>query len=121
MPYFAKQYIYNNYTEDIVTWTNISDKDCLPMPYLFRNYTEMPKLEQKALQLAKGTILDVGCGSGSHSLYLQEQKGLKVKAIDISKGAIKACKKRGVKKAKVKDVLKENKTYDTLLLLMNIF
>ncbi len=34
----------------------------------------MPKLEQKALQLAKGKILDVGCGAGSHSLYLQENE-----------------------------------------------
>ena len=67
------EYYNNNYTEDIVTWTNISDKDSLPLPYLFRNYAEMPKLEQKALQLVKGKVLDVGCGSGSHSLYLQNK------------------------------------------------
>ena len=112
-------YQNGKYSEDIITSTSISDEDILPIPYLFRDYSEMPKIEQKALDLAYGKVLDIGCGAGSHSLYLQEQKGLKVKAIDISKGAIKACKKSGVKKAKVKDVLKENKTYDTLLLLMN--
>ena len=109
----------DNYTEDIITSTNISEEDVLPLPYLFRSYSEMPKLEQKALDLAYGKVLDIGCGAGSHSLYLQDEKGFKVKAIDISKGAIKACKKRSVKKAKVLDLLDETKHYDTILLLMN--
>ena len=112
-------YHNDNYTEDIITSTSISEEDILPLPYLFRNYNEMPKLEQKALDLAYGKVLDVGCGAGSHSLYLQEEKHLIIKAIDLSKGAIKACKKRGVKKAKVKDILDETKQYDTILLLMN--
>ena len=111
-------YQSGNYTEDIITSTSISGDDILPIPYLFRSYNEMPKLEQKALDLSLGTILDVGCGAGSHSLYLQE-KGLKVKAIDISKGAIKVCKKRGVQNAEVKNILDETSTFDTLLLLMN--
>ena len=112
-------YQNDNYTEDIITSTNISEEDVLPLPYLFRSYSEMPKLEQKALDLAYGKVLDIGCGAGSHSLYLQDEKGLKVKAIDISKGAIKACEKRGVEKAKVKNILEETSTYDTILLLMN--
>ena len=112
-------YHNDNYTEDIITSTSISEEDILPLPYLFRNYNEMPKLEQKALDLAYGKVLDVGCGAGSHSLYLQEEKHLIIKAIDLSKGAIKVCKKRGVKKAKVKDILDETKQYDTILLLMN--
>lgn len=111
-------YYNNNYTEDIITSTNISEEDELPLPYLFRSFSEMPKLEQKALQLAKGSVLDVGCGSGSHSLYLQ-QKGLNIKAIDISKGAIDVTKKRGVFNAEVLDILNETKTFDTILLLMN--
>jgi cyclopropane fatty-acyl-phospholipid synthase-like methyltransferase len=111
-------YNRGNYTEDLVTSTNISDEDELPLPYLFRNYSKMPELEQKALQLAKGTVLDVGCGSGSHSLWLQE-KGLKVKAIDSSKGAIEVSKKRGVLHVELKPLLEETETFDTILLLMN--
>lgn len=107
-----------NYTEDIITSTSISDDDELPIPYLFRSYKDMPKLEQKALKLAKGKILDVGCGAGSHSLYLQE-KGLDVKAIDISGGAIQVVKQRGVLHAEVKNILNETETFDTILLLMN--
>lgn len=104
--------------EDIITSTSISSEDVLPLSYLFRNFSEMPKLEQKALQLAKGTVLDVGCGSGSHSLYLQE-KGLQVKAIDVSKGAIQVAKKRGVLNTEIKNILEETEAFDTILLLMN--
>ena len=109
----------NNSPEDLITETNISEADEMSVAYLFRNYNEMPKLEKKALQLAKGKILDVGCGAGSHALYLQE-KGVDITAIDISTNAIKACELRGLKKVYVQDILDlENEKFDTILLLMN--
>lgn len=107
-----------NYTEDLITWTSISCKDRLPIPYLFRDFNEMPQLEQKAMQLCTGSILDVGCGAGSHSLWLQEQ-GYKVKAIDVSKRAIEVCKKRGVKNCEALSLIEETESFDTILLLMN--
>lgn len=111
-------YVNGNYTHDIVTSTNISDEDILPVPYLFRTYNEMPMLEQKALQLCKGKILDVGCGSGCHSLYLQE-KGYNVKGIDNSAGAIETAVLRGLKNVSHIELLDEKGKYDTILLLMN--
>lgn len=111
-------YQNGNYSDDIITSTNISDDDVLPLPYLFRDFKNMPKLEQKALKLAKGFVLDVGCGSGNHSLYLQNI-GLQVKAIDISKGAIEVAKQRGVSQAELQAILDETETFDTILLLMN--
>lgn len=109
----------NTSPEDIISETNISEADEMDVSYLFRSFDDMPKLEQKALQLAKGKILDVGCGAGSHSLYLQE-KGFDVTAIDISENAIKACQLRGLKNAKVQNILDlESETFDTILLLMN--
>jgi cyclopropane fatty-acyl-phospholipid synthase-like methyltransferase len=70
--------------------------------------------------LAKGKTLDVGCGAGSHSLYLQNERNLEVTSIDISENAIKACTLRGLKNTKVQDILKlENEKFDTILLLMN--
>ncbi|WP_250433990.1 class I SAM-dependent methyltransferase [Hanstruepera flava] len=111
-------YYNGNYSEDIITSTNISDDDELPLPYLFRTYNDMPKIEQKALQLAKGSVLDVGCGAGSHSLYLQN-KGLAVTAIDISQGAFEVSQKRGVKQIKQIHLLDETEHFDTILLLMN--
>lgn len=113
-----------DYSEDILTETSISEEDALPLPYLFRSYAEMPPLEQKALNQAKGKVLDVGCGAGSHSLYLQEQ-GLEVLAIDISKGAVEVTQLRGVQKARHIDLLHlpsadhSEEKFDTILLLMN--
>lgn len=111
-------YHNGNYTCDLITSTNISDDDELPLPYLFRNYKDMPKLEQKALKMTKGYVLDVGCGSGSHSLYLQE-KGFNVKAIDLSEGAVEVAKARGVLHVELTNILNETTTFDTILLLMN--
>jgi SAM-dependent methyltransferase len=116
----------NNSPEDIITETNISEADEMDVAYLFRSYKEMPKLEKKALQISKGKVLDVGCGAGSHSLYLQNDKNLEVTSIDISENAIQACQLRGLKNAKVQNILDleidsdshQNK-FDTILLLMN--
>lgn len=108
-----------NSPEAIITETNISEPDEMDVAYLFRAYNEMPNLEKKALQLSKGRILDVGCGAGSHSLYLQE-KGFDVTAIDISENAVETCRLRGLKKASVQNVLDvKNDSFDTILLLMN--
>ncbi len=113
-------YQLGNYTEDLKTETSISEEDDLPLPYLFRNYNEMPPIEQKALQVAYGSVLDVGCGAGSHTLYLQNERSLTITAIDLSAKSIETCKLRGVHHAFVQDVmtLKEVK-FDTILLLMN--
>ena len=112
-------YFHGKYTEDIITETNISEEDVLPLPYLFRSYSEMPPLEQKALQLLKGRILDVGCGTGSHSLYLQN-KGMEVTAIDTSPGAVEVCQRRGLKDVRHTELLQfKDKDFDTILLLMN--
>lgn len=111
-------YFHGNYTEDLYTETNISEKDEMPLPYLFRSFEEMPKIEQIALQLSKGKVLDVGCGTGNHALYLQ-QKGINVTAIDLSPGAVEVCKLRGVQNAEMIDILNVSEKFDTILLLMN--
>lgn len=110
----------NNSPEDIITETSISEEDEMSVDYLFRSYNEMPKLEQKALQLACGKTLDVGCGAGSHSLSLQNDRNLEVTSIDISEKAIETCKLRGVKNAIVKNILDfDEEKFDTIILLMN--
>ena len=114
-------YQTNNTPENLITETSISEVDEMSVAYLFRDFNQMPKLEQKALELAKGKTLDVGCGAGSHSLYLQNKKNLDVTAIDISKNAIEACRLRGLTSAKVTNILNldSNEKFDTILLLMN--
>lgn len=110
----------NNSPEDIITETSISEEDEMSVEYLFRSYDEMPKIEQKALQLAIGKTLDVGCGAGSHSLSLQNDRNLDVISIDISEKAIETCKLRGLKNVKVENILDfEGEKFDTIILLMN--
>jgi len=79
--------------------------------------------EQKAMEFVKGTVLDIGCGAGRHSLHLQE-KGIETVGIDISPLAIKICKLRGLKQAKVMSI--ENldfklNSFETLLMMGNNF
>jgi len=113
-------YQTGNYTEDLKTETSISEEDDLPLPYLFRSYDKMPEIEKKALNLSQGNVLDIGCGAGSHSLYLQEQRGMNVLSVDISPGAIEVCKLRGLKNAIQGDIMNMSPgTFDTILLLMN--
>ena len=113
-------YQTNSSPENIITSTSISEDDEMEVAYLFRSFDEMPAIEQKALQLANGKTLDIGCGAGSHSLYLQNERNINVHSIDISKNAIQACLLRGLKNIRAIDVLDlENEKYDTILLLMN--
>lgn len=105
---------------NIITETTISEPDEMPVSYWFRNYVQMPLIEQTALQQCCGSILDVGCGAGSHSLYLQDERNLDVMAIDISEKAIKVCASRGIRKVKQIDILDlSNQKFDTIILLMN--
>lgn len=113
-------YQTDNNPQNLITETTISEEDEMSVAYLFRSFNAMPKIEQKALELANGKTLDVGCGAGSHSLYLQNERNLDVTAIDISANAIKACELRGIRNAKIQDVMElEHEKFDTILLLMN--
>lgn len=90
----------------------------------FTKFEDWSKIQQNAIKLTKGKVLDIGTGAGRIPLYLQE-KGIDVLAIDNSPLAIKVCKERGVKKTKVLpiekiDVLKPQK-FDTILMLGNNF
>jgi SAM-dependent methyltransferase len=91
--------------------------------YYFSGYHDWMIIEQKALTYVKGFILDIGCGAGRHSLYLQE-KGYEIVGIDISPLAIKVCKLRGLKSAYIQslnDLTPEFGIFDTILMLGNTF
>ena len=96
------------------------DEDEIPVEQLFRTFDEMPPLEQKALELAQGKILDCGAGSGCHSLVLQEE-GKDVEAIDISPLSVEVMQKRGVKSVSQISLFQYNgiQKFDTVLMLMN--
>ena len=110
----------NKSADDLLTETSISEIDELPVEYFFRDFDEMNLLEQKALELSTGKILDIGAGAGSHSLYLQNEKKLEVFALDNSPKSVEVCQLRGVKNVWCSDILDfPVQTFDTILLLMN--
>ncbi len=90
----------------------------------FSKYGEWDKSERQAIRHAHGRCLDIGCGAGRVLLYLQ-QKGLDCVGIDYSPLAIKVCKLRGVKNAKVMgidDVTSFRKgAFDTIIMYGNNF
>lgn len=117
-------YQTNNAPENLITETSISEADEMSVAYLFRDFSAMPKIEKQAMKMAKGKVLDVGCGAGSHSLYLRNDKKLEVLPIDISANAIEACRLRGLENVMIQDVMKMDSNdpgnkFDTILLLMN--
>ena len=96
------------------------EEDEIPVAQLFRTFDEMPPLEQEALRLANGKILDCGAGSGCHALALQDM-GKDVEAIDISPRSVEVMQQRGVKHAYCINLFDDNflTKYDTILILMN--
>ena len=89
----------------------------------FSSYEDWSPHEKKAMEFVKGRVLDVGCGAGRHSLYLQE-KGFNVLGIDISPLAIKVCKLRGLRKAEVmaiEDLKFKPESFDTIIMMGNNF
>ena len=94
-------------------------EDEIPVPTLFRTHEEMPIQEQKAIELCRGRVLDVGAGSGCHSIILKEH-GLDVVAIDISELSIEVMKERGIDARNINyfdETFNEN--FDTILFAMN--
>lgn len=93
-----------------------------PRAYLSK-YHEWPEYSKKAMKYARGRVLDIGCGAGRHSIYLQE-KGFDAVGIDISPLAIEVCRLRGLRNAQVLSITQITArlgTFDTILMLGNNF
>ncbi len=93
-----------------------------PKAYLSK-YEDWPPHQRAALRLARGRVLDIGCGGGRHSLYLQ-RKGQQVLGVDISPLAIRTSKLRGLKEARLMSITQIGPKlgkFDTILMLGNNF
>ena len=94
----------------------------LPETY-FSVFEDWTTHQKRAMDFVKGKVLDVGCGAGRHSLYLQG-KGFDLLGIDVSPLAIKICKLRGVKKTQLMSIEKLNfksSSFDTVIMMGNNF
>lgn len=94
----------------------------LPKTY-FSEFEDWAPHQKQAMNFVKGKVLDVGCGAGRHSLYLQ-RKGFDVLGIDKSSLAIKICRLRGVKKVElmsIEEIDFKPSSFDTIIMLGNNF
>jgi SAM-dependent methyltransferase len=97
--------------------------DAISPELYFSVCEKWPHVEQRAMEFVKGRVLDVGCGAGRHALYLQE-KGFDVLGIDVSPLAVKVCKLRGLKEARVtsiEDIDFKKNSFDTIIMMGNNF
>ncbi|WP_022664003.1 class I SAM-dependent methyltransferase [Desulfospira joergensenii] len=114
-----KDYLAGNTGAEVQVKSSCIDMPPMTGAVMFRSFDKMNRIEQGALGLCRGHILDLGAGSGCHALYLQEQ-GMGVTALDISPGCMEVMKKRGVRNRVHGSILDlRNPGYDTLLMLMN--
>ena len=81
--------------EDVIVHSSMFDDDIIPVETLFRNFDQMPDLEKAALEMASGDILDIGAGSGCHSLALKSM-GKEPVAIDISPLSVAVMAEKGI-------------------------
>jgi len=99
--------------------SSLGTSEQVPVAHFFRDFGTMPALEKNALELCRGKVLDIGCGAGSHCLYLQDS-GLECTGLDRSCDAVETASRRGVKNTLCKDIFEVKVgNFDTLLLLMN--
>jgi len=105
----------------IAVHADLVEQDVIAVDYLFRDWLQMPALEQHALELCFGKVLDVGAGSGCHSRLLQ-QRGLTTLSIDTSPGACQVMALQGIPVIAQSLAFMPNRwngCFDTIILLMN--
>ena len=112
-------YFHTGKADKLRVLSSMFYEDEIPVPTLFRTLDEMPPQEQKAIELCQGRVLDVGAGSGCHSVITRE-RGLETVAIDISELAVEVMKARGLDARNV-NFFDETFTekFDTILFAMN--
>ena len=96
-------------------------KDVHPTAIYAHPYEKWPVLHQQMVRLARGLVLDLGCGVGRHLLYLQA-KGLQVVGLEIAPGLAKACSERGAEHVMVADMRClpfRDASFDTIMCLGN--
>lgn len=95
------------------------EEEHTPARVFFRGPEEFSALDEAALDLCRGRVLDIGAGAGCHSLALQA-RGVSVTALDVAPDAVEVMRRRGVADARCGDAFTfAGERFDTLLILMN--
>ena len=112
-------YHKNGEADTLIVHSSMFEDDEIPVGDLFRQIGQMSELEQIAMHLASGKILDVGAGAGCHSLALNKL-GKDVVAVDISPLSVKAMQEMGLDAREINFYDPDfTEKFDTVLMLMN--
>ena len=119
MGHAIKEYFTTGKATKLRVFSSQFYEDEIPVATLFRTFEQMPPQEKEAVRLCRGRVLDVGAGSGCHSLEIMK-RGLDVVAIDISELSVEVMKDRGVD-ARTVDFFDKSfdEKFDTILMAMN--
>lgn len=111
-------YDKGNLSATLIVYRDDGTRDELPMSTFFRQPQEYD-LERTALDLCYGHVLDVGAGTGIHTLFLQERSVL-VCAIDVCPEAVVIMRQRGVLDVRQADILLfEDGEFDSVIMMGN--
>jgi SAM-dependent methyltransferase len=103
----------------LILHTSFGPPEKVPIDVFFRDKTQLSDLEAYTLELCKGTVLDIGAGTGCHVSILQEA-GYHTMALEMSKGACRVMKDRGIQRVFETDIFNYHGTkFHTALLMMN--
>lgn len=110
-------YLEGDASARLVLRRDDGEEAAIPAAVFFRDESGFTGIEQTAIRLCEGRVLDVGAGAGPHSLALQ-RGAHSVTAIDISPEAVTVARRRGVTDARCADVFAfEEGPFDTLLMM----
>ena len=106
-------------TATLTLRSSLGEVDELPAAPFFRQPEEFFPFETYALELCQGRTLDIGAGTGVHSLELQT-RGIEVTALDILPELSEIQRSRGVRRRIRADFrIWVGDRFDTVLMLMN--
>ncbi|MBI4717636.1 MAG: methyltransferase domain-containing protein [Planctomycetes bacterium] len=89
----------------------------IPAAAFFRDESEFTLIDRLVLENCAGAVLDIGAGTGRHSVALQ-RRGFRVTAIDVCPEAVSVMRTRGLADVHCADMFTfRGGPYDTLLLL----
>lgn len=92
----------------------------VPVELFFRHPADFSSIEKEAIERCGGCVLDIGAGTGLHSLVLQ-RRGLRVTALDLVPQAAEIMRRRGVKDVRRADCFDFREgCFDTLLMLGHV-
>jgi hypothetical protein len=100
--------------------TDVGGEETVSAELFFRGIEDMPPVERRAVELARGRVLDLGAGAGAHSVPFS-RAGLPTTAVEVLPTAREILTERGIQDVRAGGLesLDAGERFDTVLVLMN--